>query len=146
MGFKGKFLGPDGINTQSMIDGAGVENTDGLQATQAGTPDNQLGPQGKGFIEKYAKKFGLAPESYGIYGYDAAGAALAAINKACTKDRAAIRDAVFAIKDFDGALGKWSFDANGDTTLSTVVGYEAKDGKWLATKVFQDGAWKDVGK
>ena len=145
-GYKGLFLGPDGINTESMITGSGVDIAEGIYATQAGTPVDQLGERGKGYLEKYKAKYGGAPEAYGIYGYDAAGAALAAINKVCSKDRAAIRDAVFAIKDFDGALGKWSFDANGDTTLSTVVGYKAVGGKWTEVKIFQDGAWKDLAK
>ncbi|MGL4424399.1 MAG: branched-chain amino acid ABC transporter substrate-binding protein, partial [Gemmataceae bacterium] len=38
------------------------------------------------------------------------------------KDRAAILQAALAIKDFDGALGKWSFDENGDTTSRTMSG------------------------
>ena len=39
---------------------------------------------------------------------------------------------------------QWSFDANGDTTLATILGYIVKDGKWKAIKVFQDGDWKDL--
>ena len=31
-------------------------------------------------------------------------------------------DEVKATKDFDGILGKWSFDADGDTTLADVSG------------------------
>jgi branched-chain amino acid transport system substrate-binding protein len=32
-------------------------------------------------------------------------------------DRAAITEAAFATRDFDGLLGRWSFDANGDIDL-----------------------------
>lgn len=56
--------------------------------------------------------------------------AVAAIERAGKKDRAAIRDAVFATKDFDGVLGKWSFDQNGDTTLTTMSGQQVKNGKF----------------
>jgi ABC-type branched-subunit amino acid transport system substrate-binding protein len=54
------------------------------------------------------------------------GAALKAIEDVCAAggdptNRQAVRDAVFAIKDYDGALGKWSFDANGDITLLWYV-------------------------
>jgi len=127
-----------------MISGAGAENAEGIYATAAGTPDNQLGPLGKGFLDKYNQKFGGPPQSYGIYGYDAAGVALAALNKVCSKDRSAVRDAVFATKDYDGALGKFSIDENGDTTLSSMLGYQVKGGKFVTTRVFQDGAWKDL--
>ena len=56
--------------------------------------------------------------------------ALNAINKVCKKDRGAILDAVFATKDFDGVLGKWSFDANGDTSLTGMSGVQVKGGKF----------------
>jgi branched-chain amino acid transport system substrate-binding protein len=143
VGYAGKFMGPDGINTATMITGAGAENAEGIYTTQAGTPESQLGPLGKGFLDKYKAKYGGAPEAYGIYGYDAAGVALAALNKVCSKDRSAIRDAVFATKDYDGALGKFSIDENGDTTLATVVGYQVKEGALVSVTVYQDGAWKD---
>ncbi len=143
VGYKGRFLGPDGIQTDSMISGAG-EAAEGMLATIPGLPQEQLGPAGKDYVQKYQAKYGQAPESYGVFGYDAAGAALQALNKACTKDRAAIRDAVFGIKDFDGALGKWSFDENGDTTLASVVGYESKGGKWVPVNFFLNGSWKAI--
>ena len=42
----------------------------------------------------------------------------------------------------DGVLGKWSFDANGDTTLSDVQGFVAKDGKFVIDNVFSSGKWE----
>ena len=38
------------------------------------------------------------------------------------------RKAALGIKDFDGALGKWSFDANGDTSMKVLSGNVVKDG------------------
>jgi branched-chain amino acid transport system substrate-binding protein len=35
-----------------------------------------------------------------------------------------------ATKDFKGVLGTWSFDQNGDTTLTTMSGNTVKNGKW----------------
>jgi branched-chain amino acid transport system substrate-binding protein len=132
-----KFLGPDGINTQSMIDGAGTDVAEGIYATQAGIPTEALSQKAKDYLAQYKAKFGSEPESYGVYGYEAALVTIAALNKACSTDRKAVRDAIFATKDFDGALGKWSFDANGDTTLATIIGYEVKGGKFTQVKVFQ---------
>ena len=56
--------------------------------------------------------------------------ALDAIMRAGRKDREAIRAALFATKDYDGVLGKWSFDANGDTTLVAMSGRQVKNGKF----------------
>jgi branched-chain amino acid transport system substrate-binding protein len=37
-------------------------------------------------------------------------------------------------KNYDGVLGKWSFDANGDTTLTQFSGAQAKSGSWTFVK------------
>jgi hypothetical protein len=56
--------------------------------------------------------------------------ALAAIQRAGRKDRAAIRDAVFATQNYDGVLGAWSFDQNGDTTLTAMSGRQVVAGRF----------------
>lgn len=48
--------------------------------------------------------------------------ALDAIARAGKKDRGAIRDAIFATKNFNGALGTWSFTDTGDTTITAMSG------------------------
>jgi len=139
---KVKFMGPDGIDTQSFIDAAGADVAEGSYTTIAGLPASKLGPKGQEYYKKYKAKYNADAESYGIYGYEAANVALAALNKVCKKDRAAILDAVFATKDFDGVLGKWSFDQNGDTTLSDIQGHIVKDGKLTDANLFTNGQWQ----
>jgi branched-chain amino acid transport system substrate-binding protein len=141
-GDKVKFMGPDGIQTDSFITAAGADVSEGTYATIAGLPAEKLGDKGKNFYTNYEAKYGLKAESYGIFGYEAANVALSALNSVCTKDRAAIRDAVFSVKEFDGVLGKWSFDANGDTTLADIQGFEVKAGKWENTNLFTSGKWE----
>jgi branched-chain amino acid transport system substrate-binding protein len=121
---KCKLMVPDGCFEDAFITGAGVENFGKLDCyvTFGGLPPNKLEGKGKEFVDKYKAKFGTDPEAYAIYGYEAAKVALAAIEKAGKKDRAEILKAALAIRDFDGASGKWSFDANGDTTLTTMSG------------------------
>ena len=76
------------------------------------------------------------PEAYAVYGYEAAKVVLEAIKKVGKKDREAIRKAVLATKDFDkGALGKWSFDENGDTTLQNMTISKVEDGKFKPVKI-----------
>ena len=43
--------------------------------------------------------------------------------------------AVAATKDFNGVLGKWSFDANGDTSSRVMSGQTVQDGKFVFVKV-----------
>lgn len=117
-GFEGKMMGPDGINETAFLEAAG-DAADGTYASAGGLPNEQLTGVGAEWFKKYSEEFGK-PETYTVYGYEAANVALAAIESVCKKDRAAILDAVFATKDFDGVLGTWSFDANGDTTLTSM--------------------------
>jgi hypothetical protein len=38
--------------------------------------------------------------------------------------------AVFATANYDGVLGTWSFDANGDTSLTTMSGRAVVNGRF----------------
>ena len=78
------------------------------------------------------------PEAYAIYGYEAAKVGIDAIHRANKKDRAAIVAACLATKDFHGALGTWSFDENGDTTLKRLSGNIVHDGKFKFVKLLGD--------
>jgi branched-chain amino acid transport system substrate-binding protein len=51
-------------------------------------------------------------------------------------DREAVRKAVVGTKDFEkGVLGKWGFDADGDTTLQALTVAAVEKGKFRAVKV-----------
>ncbi len=126
---KVKFMGPDGTFEQALIDAAG-KDAEGYYATFGGVPANELTGAGKTWYESYKTKYKVEPEAYASYGYESARVVVDAINKVCKNDRTAIRDAVMSTKDFKGLLGTWSFDANGDTTITTMSGNQVKDGKW----------------
>jgi branched-chain amino acid transport system substrate-binding protein len=98
--------------------------------TFGGLPPEKLTGKGKEFVDRYRKRFGELPEAYAVYGYEAACVALHAIREAGSKDRRAIADKALAIRDFDGALGRWGFDANGDTTMRTLTVSVVRDGKF----------------
>jgi len=66
------------------------------------------------------------------------------VRRAGKKDRAAILEAAFAIRDFPGALGTWSFDQNGDTTLRTLSGSTVHNGKFEFVRLL--GTSKDQEK
>jgi len=128
-GYTGKFMGPDGIYDQAFLEASG-DASEGTYITFGGIPGPQMTGKGKEWYDAYKAKFNSEPEVYAVYGYEATNVALAAINKACKKDRGAILDAVFATKDFDGVTGKFSIDANGDTDSTVMSGVQVKGGKY----------------
>jgi branched-chain amino acid transport system substrate-binding protein len=135
-GVKAKLMVPDGCRENAFIESAGKDNlNDRTYVTFGGVPPSELKGKGRAFYEAYKKRFRAEPEAYAVYGYEAARVVLDAIARAGQKDRETIRAAVAATKDFDGALGRWSFDANGDTTLKVMMVEEIKDGKFSPVKV-----------
>ena len=76
-------------------------------------------PGGKEFIQAFKAKYGdETPDPYAIYGYEAMNLALDTIEASGSTDKAKILETLFATKDRQSALGTYSFDENGDTTLT----------------------------
>jgi len=139
---KVKYMGPDGIQTQAFIDGAGADVAEGVYASVAGLAPENYTDAGKKFLTDYEAKYGKLTEPYAIYGYEAMNVTLAAIESVCASggdptDRAAVTKAVFATKDFNGVLGTWSFDANGDPSLTDMTVYQVKNGAYSAVGTFK---------
>jgi branched-chain amino acid transport system substrate-binding protein len=140
---KVKYVGPDGIQTQALVDGAGADVAEGVYASVGGLPLEKLGPKGQQFVTDYKAKFKATQiDPYSVYGYEVMNVALKAIEDVCAAggdptDRKAVRDAVFAIKNFDGALGTWSFDANGDTSLTDMTFYQVQGGTYVSVGTFK---------
>jgi branched-chain amino acid transport system substrate-binding protein len=131
VGLNAKFMCPDGCYEDAFIESAGADNLkDRALITFGGLPPEKLTGKGAAFVASYQKKFNKMPEGYAIYGSECGKVALEAIRRAGKKDRDAIRAAGVSIKNFDGALGKWSFDKNGDTSLRTMSGNTVKNGKF----------------
>jgi branched-chain amino acid transport system substrate-binding protein len=135
-GIDAKLMVPDGCYEQAFIQAAGAENlNDRCFLTFGGVPpDRQVG-KGQEFVEKYRNEYGADPEAYAIYAYEAAQVALQAIDDAGAKDRRRIIDAALQITNFTGALGKWSFDENGDTDLSRMSGIAVRSGQFEFVKL-----------
>jgi branched-chain amino acid transport system substrate-binding protein len=129
-GFAGKIMVPDGCVETAFIESAGLENLSEAYATFGGLPADKLTGKGAEFAARYRQRFQNEPEAYAVYGYESAKVAIEAIRRAGKKDRKAILDAIASTRDFDGALGVWSFDGNGDTSLSTMSGLVVRDGKF----------------
>lgn len=141
-GLPSKIMVPDACFEEALIEAAGAQNLNGrCYATFGGLPPDALTGRGREFVEKYRQRYQTTPQAYAIYGYEAAKVALEAIRRAGKKDRAAILAACLAIRDFDqGALGSWSFDENGDTTLTTISGSIVENGQFRFVKVLGEAA------
>jgi branched-chain amino acid transport system substrate-binding protein len=135
------FMPEGGYITQQARQVSGLENTklmsaDGLFSTDflkvgkdvvgvyLSSPDFTAFPAAyKDFVGKYQKKYGEKPISvYHAHAYDAAAMLFAAIEKVAVKDpdgtlhipRKALRDALYATKDFKGLTGNLTCDQYGD--------------------------------
>jgi len=131
-----KFMGPDGINCSEFLKQAGPAG-EGVYSTFGGVPPEKYTGKSADWLKAYDAKYqNKSPNAYAIYGYEAAKVVLAAIAKAGDKadDRATVLANVMSTKDYEGVLGKWSFDANGDTTLTQFSGSVGKAGAWAFEK------------
>jgi branched-chain amino acid transport system substrate-binding protein len=98
-------------------------------------------PGGKEFLAAYTGKYGgETPDPDAIYGYEAMKLGLDTIKAAGDKggDKAAVLEALKATKNRSSALGTYSFDANGDTTLTDYGIYKVgPDGNPLFEKAIK---------
>jgi branched-chain amino acid transport system substrate-binding protein len=132
-----KYMGPAGLRVQGFIDAAGPRVAEGVLASQPGLPFAQLPAASQQFQRDYDARYGgHLQDTTALYGYEAMNVALAAIEQVCAAggnpaDRRAIRDAVFGLHNFPGALGTWSVDANGDTDLTGASIYAVQNGQFM---------------
>jgi branched-chain amino acid transport system substrate-binding protein len=122
-------MGPDTLFEHAFIEDAG-EHAEGTCITFGGVPPALLDGRGRAFFERYVEMYGREPEGYAASAYDAVGAVLAALERVGVANRAAITEAVLATRDFEGALGRWSFDANGDIDLGEATRLTVRDGEF----------------
>ncbi len=95
-------------------------------------------PGGQAFLAAYKKAYGVGnPDPYSIYGYEDMQLALHTIAGlgAQGNSKSAVVAALFATKKYQGAIGTYGFDANGDTTLKSYGLYKVgTDGNPLFDK------------
>ena len=140
-GASARFMGPDSLKDSAFLQAAGT-SADGVLCTLGSLPSEQMNESGQAWYRAYRERYGTEPEAFAIYGYEAAKVALAGISRAGVKDRAAIRNAVMSTRDYPGLLGTWSFDANGDTSLSAMSGFEVKGAEFVFSRRLEVSAGK----
>jgi branched-chain amino acid transport system substrate-binding protein len=119
MGLKVPFVGGNGFNSPQVIEIA-KEAAEGLIVA---TPwfGEKNDPKVKAFVAKYEKAYGKKPDQFAAQAYDALYIMTNALKAAGTADRAKLRDALAATKNFQGVVGKFSFDAERDVVMAPSV-------------------------
>ncbi|MDP1716366.1 MAG: branched-chain amino acid ABC transporter substrate-binding protein [Anaerolineales bacterium] len=122
--------GSDGIFTADFLK-AGGANTEGMYLS---SPDFGLFPGGYAtFVEKHNAKYGGAPLSvFHAHAYDATNILFTALEKVAVVEadgtiyvpRQALRDAIYATKDFQGITGTLACSASGDCGAPVIAIYE----------------------
>ena len=129
IGWDAPFTGGDGIETADCINQA-AGNEAGIYATSAGADATQVA-SAKASIDAFRAAFS-GPNDFGGYtmqAYDAANILMTAIGNAIKGNggnkptRKQVRDEMAKITTFQGVIGNYGFDQNGDTTLKIVSIY-----------------------
>ena len=134
------FVGPDGIFVDTLISQGG-NSVEGIYTSFGGIPPEKLGSAGQDFIDKYEQNYDDAVQPYTAYAYEAANVMLDAIERASkdaggdVPDRKAVIEQVLATQDYKGVLGTWSFDDDGDTSLTRLSIQEVEDGEFRLKRV-----------
>ncbi|RYD46173.1 MAG: ABC transporter substrate-binding protein [Verrucomicrobiaceae bacterium] len=128
LGMNIPIFGGDGWESESLIT-IGKEAMEGHYfsthcSVEQGTPEMAS------FVEAYKKRFnGKTPDAMAVLGYDSALVLADSIKRAGTTESKALRDAIAATKDFAGASGKFSLNADRDA-VKALVFIQIKGGKF----------------
>ena len=133
------FLGSAGIQNDLFLKTIGPTARGVFSSIGLIDPAN-LPQKGQDFLKTYKAKYGDTVQPYTPYAYEAMSVALYAIKQVSKKDRLAILQAVASLKDFEGVLGKWSFEPDGDTTQRIYSFYTARNGSWVFDSNVNAGA------
>jgi branched-chain amino acid transport system substrate-binding protein len=113
-------FGCDGQATPKFRELAGDAANGMYYATHFTVATSAALPAAQSFIKKFRDAYGKDPDTTNAEGYDAATAAILAIEKAGKANRTAVRDALRLI-EFDGVRGHFVFDQKGDPTFSAHI-------------------------
>jgi len=146
-GYQGMFLSDDGFDSsdaakiggQPLLDGKGTfySTVSGPASVYEGTAK---------FITDFKTKYSHDPQPFAAQSYDSMGICLKAIENAAKANgnkmptRAAVTDAVRALKDYAGITGTINFNKNGDLTAAKyfVIQVSSPDpAAWPTNKIVQ---------
>ena len=119
MGISVPFVGGNGFNSPKVIEIA-KEAANGLVVATPWFADRD-DPKVKEFVSRYEKKYGKKPDQFAAQAYDGLHIMAEALQRAGKADRNALRDALAGIRNYEGVLGKFSFDEERDVAMEPNV-------------------------
>lgn len=127
-GYKGYFMGGDGLDSSDMIKIAG-DAVEGVVFTSVAGDVTQT-EEGKKWAEEYKKTTNKPLETYSVYGFDSMNVILNGVMEAIKANggkkptREQVLEAVHKTKDFQGQFTKVTFDEKGDNVNADVFIYK----------------------
>ena len=130
LGITAPFLGGDTWEIDEFLKVGGAE-VEGVAFSTFFDPSVTFTPESTKFLDAFKKAYpDKEAAAATALGYDSYIVILNAIERANSADPKAIRDALAETKDFDGAAGVITLDANGDAIKDAVI-KTVKDGKFV---------------
>jgi branched-chain amino acid transport system substrate-binding protein len=109
-------FGSDGIAPPAFLELAGDAANGVIYATHFSPATSADNAEAVRFMEAFRKEYGKLPDYVHAQAYDAINVAIAAIERAKSTDRTAIRNAL-RLTDYASVRGPFKFDSKGDPTL-----------------------------
>ena len=129
MGMTQPIIGNNGFNGPAYIEQAGAA-AEGTMVATPWDPDRKS-EKAQAFRKAFVAKYGHEPDQFAAQTYDAFYIMHQAVEQSgSTTDRKKFRDALAAVRNFEGATGTFSFDENRDPVMDLAV-LVVKDGKWV---------------
>jgi len=126
LGIETPFIGADTWEAPEFLE-IGGEAVEGATFSTFFTTEVPITKESEKFLAAYREEYNKEPASVTALGYDAYIVILDAIKRANSTDPVEIQKALKETKDFEGAAGMISLDANGDAIKSAVI-KQVKDG------------------
>lgn len=130
-GYKGLFLGGDGVLDVGFIENAGAKAAEGAVMTCAcrlATEDSDVEKLAQ-FAKDYEAEFDLAPGTYGVEAYDAVNLAIEGIKAGNDTRETMLTYLEEDFESYEGLSKEISFETNGDVSTGEVNVYQVKSGK-----------------
>lgn len=127
-GYKGLFMGGDGIDSSDLYKIAG-DSAEGVVFTSL-AGDVKQSEDGRKWAAEYEKTMGKKPETYSVYAFDSMNVILNGVKEAMKANggkkptREEVLNAVHGTKDFQGEFVKVTFDDKGDNNYADVFIYK----------------------
>jgi branched-chain amino acid transport system substrate-binding protein len=128
-----KYIGSPSSAMPGTLEAAGGAG-EGLLAIMDYVPGETK--ESKKYIDDYRREYGAEMDSQSAWNYDALCILANAIRKA-GEDRAEIREAILALKDYKGVCGTYSFTRNGDGLHEVSIIQNQKGGTYKLLKVLK---------